>query len=116
MATNDSNPSAAQRVKNVEYLKLYDTYQDSVTTSAQTFEELIGEALQDNVGMVEVSNNSGTSIYFGNGATSTVTTGKGAELPTGRVYAFYGRKQELDEIKLIAGSSLTVSIIQSTSI
>jgi len=116
MSTNKSNPSAAQRVTNVEYLKLYDTYQQNITTTAQTFEELFGEALQDNVGMVEVLNNSGTSIYFGNGTTSTVTTSKGSELPTARTYAFYGRKDELDEIKLIAGSSLSVSFIQNTSI
>ena len=108
-----SNPGAAQRVSQVEGLKVSATYKKNVTTTSQTFESLIGSALPDNVGCVEVSNESGGTIVFNNGA---AVSGTHAEIVDGKSYPFYGRKTDIDEIQLIAGSSLAVSIIVYTTI
>jgi hypothetical protein len=112
MATNKNNPGAGQRVRNVEGLKVHKTYKPNVTTTSQTLATLMGEAIQADCGLIEVFNNSGTSVHFQNG---TATTSH-AELPTGRSYPFYGRDTDLAAIEFVAGSTLAVSIIQHVSI
>ena len=57
--SKSNNPGAAQRVSQVEALKVSATYKKNITTTSQTFADLIGTDLGDDVGCVEVSNESG---------------------------------------------------------
>ena len=113
MATKNTNPGAAQRVRPVQGLRLYKTYLKNVTTSSQTFAELIGESLQSDVGCIEVNNQSGNTVSFQNGVAVAATDGS---MVTGQAYAFFGRDTELDTIELIAGGTSAISIIQHVSI
>jgi hypothetical protein len=113
MGVNQSNPNAAQRVRPVEGLKVSATYLKNVTTSSQTFADLIGSSIPSNVGSIEVFNNSGNTITFNSG---TAVAGTNAEIPTGFGYPFFGRDSELDTIEFIAGSTSAMSIIVHVSI
>ena len=113
MAVNKANPNAAQRSTNVERLKVYKTYKATVTTASQSLPTLLGEALQSDVGAVEVNNQSGGTISFQNG---TAVAASAADIVDGQTYTFYGTAAVLDLVQIIAGSSLSVSFVQLTDI
>jgi hypothetical protein len=112
MATNENNPRAAQRVRNVEGLKLQKTYKASVTTASQDMPTLLAEALNADVGAITINNQSGNTVHIQNG---TATTSHG-EIANGQTLTIHGRKDELDLYEMIAGSASTVSFYQWTSI
>jgi len=113
MKQSKVNANYAQAVLVIDHLSDYKVHRVTVTTASQSLADLIGSALQDGVGEVEIVNYGGGTVYYqstGNAAASTDL----AILNNGS-YTAKGPKDELDRIEMIAGSSIVVHLIERTA-
>ena len=99
------NGQAVNKVASVDMLKDDSCTATTVTTSSQTLEELIGEALPDDVMAVTVVATSVAIRYNPSGA-ADATNGL---IPD--VYTIWGQKAVLDLAEFYAGTSTAMAVI-----
>ena len=82
----------------------------TVTTASQSFEDLIGSALNADAEQVEIVNNGGAGIYYQcSGADATAND---LLIANGGNYECVGVKDRLDNVRLIAGGNVVVHLIE----
>ena len=113
MAGRNTNPAYAQRVRIVESLYDYAVHAVTVTAVSQTLADLIGAALQDDCGEVEVVNQGGATIYYQ--CDDTAATVADMPIPTNSTYTIPITAETLTSAQLIAAGNVAVHLVQRTS-
>ena len=110
MGQSKVNPNYAQAVYTIENLYDYKVHKVTVTNASQSFADLIGTALQDDVAEVEIVNYGGGSVYYQ--SNGDVATTNDLPIANNGTYTANGTKAKLDQVELIAGGSIVVHLIE----
>jgi len=85
-------------------------YPVTVTVASQSFEDLIGTALNADAEQVEIVNQGGATVFYQADATAAVVAD--LPIPTNSTYVCVGGKDELDRAQLIAAGNVAIHLIE----